>query len=160
MAAGQSSYFVWLNRAKTSVTLDLMSERGKAELETLIADADVLIQNLKTGSLARLGFDPERLRAHHPKLIVCSISVFGEFGPMSQRKAYDLLIQAETGLCSITGGPTEPSRVWVFRSSMSPAVPPLMPQSSRRKSAGARLGRGPKYRCRCLMLWPSGLPCH
>jgi len=111
--AGQSSYFVWLNRGKDSVTLDLSSETGKTALGALIADADVLIQNLKPGALARLGFDPAKLTQENPRLITCSISGFGESGPMADRKAYDLLIQAETGLCSITGGPNEPSRVGI-----------------------------------------------
>ncbi|WP_269581149.1 CaiB/BaiF CoA transferase family protein [Roseibium sp. Sym1] len=113
VARGQSSYFVWLNRGKDSVTLDLASKTGKAALGELIAEADVLIQNLKPGALARLGFDPDRLTREHPRLITCSISGFGESGPMADRKAYDLLIQAETGLCSITGGPNEPSRVGI-----------------------------------------------
>ncbi len=113
VAAGQSSYFVWLNRGKRSLTLDLASPAGKAALATELEDADVLIQNLKVGSLAKLGFGPAALAKTHPKLIVCSISGYGESGPMADRKAYDLLIQAETGLCSITGGPSEPSRVGI-----------------------------------------------
>ena len=112
-AAGQSSYFVWLNRGKKSSTLDLSTGRGKAELEGLLADADVLIQNLRRGALARLGFDPERLARDYPRLIVCSITGYGENGPLADRKAYDLLVQAESGLCSITGGPCEPSRVGI-----------------------------------------------
>lgn len=113
VAKGQSSYFVWLNRGKDSITLDLGSDTGKEKLAQLIADADVLIQNLKPGALARLGFDPDRLVLDYPRLITCSISGFGETGPMADRKAYDLLIQAETGLCSITGGPNEPARVGI-----------------------------------------------
>ncbi|WP_163849276.1 CaiB/BaiF CoA transferase family protein [Pseudooceanicola aestuarii] len=112
-AAGQSSYFVWLNRGKSSCVLDLSTAEGKAALEAEIAQADVLIQNLKQGAMARLGFAIDRLRADYPRLIACSISGYGEAGPMAQRKAYDLLIQAESGLCSITGGPEEPSRVGV-----------------------------------------------
>lgn len=112
-AAGQSSYFVWLNRGKESVTLDLSTAAGKAALGALIDRADVLIQNLKPGALARLGFAPERLRARDPRLVTCSISGYGEGGPMADRKAYDLLIQAESGLCSITGGPSEPARVGI-----------------------------------------------
>ncbi|TDK48725.1 CaiB/BaiF CoA transferase family protein [Antarcticimicrobium luteum] len=111
VAAGQSSYFVWLNRGKTSTALDLTSPEGKAELERLLGEADVLVQNLKRGALARLGFSFERLQEAFPRLITCSISGYGEGGPMADRKAYDLLIQAESGLCSITGGPTEPARV-------------------------------------------------
>ncbi len=113
VAKGQSSYFVWLNRGKDSLTLDLGSDTGKEKLVQLIANADVLIQNLKPGALARLGFDPDRLVVDYPRLITCSISGFGETGPMAERKAYDLLIQAETGLCSITGGPNEPARVGI-----------------------------------------------
>ncbi|WP_114389311.1 CaiB/BaiF CoA transferase family protein [Notoacmeibacter marinus] len=112
-AKGQSSYFVWLNRGKTSVTLDLASPGGKAELARLIADADIVVQNLKRGALERLGFGFDRLTKDDPKLICCSISGYGENGPMADRKAYDLLVQAESGLCSITGGPSEPSRVGI-----------------------------------------------
>lgn len=113
VARGQSSYFVWLNRGKTSVTLDLTSPGGKAELTRLLGEADILVQNLKQGALARLGFSFERLKADFPGLITCSITGYGEDGPMADRKAYDLLIQAESGLCSITGGPSEPSRVGI-----------------------------------------------
>lgn len=113
VAKGQSSYFVWLNRGKTSVTLNLAAPEGKAELERLLSDADVLIQNLKTGALERLGFGADRLAEDFPRLITCSISGYGEAGPMAERKAYDLLIQAESGLCSITGGPSDPSRVGI-----------------------------------------------
>lgn len=112
-AAGQSSYFVWLNRGKHSVVLDLGDPAGKARLAELLADADVLVQNLRRGALARLGFAPEELLARHPRLITCSITGYGETGPMADRKAYDLLIQAESGLCSITGGPSEPARVGI-----------------------------------------------
>ena len=111
VAAGQSSYFVWLNRGKESLTLDLASQKGKARLKELIGGADVVVQNLKRGSLARLGFDPEDLVRDNPRLIVCSISGYGEGGPLADRKAYDLLIQAESGLCSITGTAEGPSRV-------------------------------------------------
>ncbi|MFD1881603.1 CaiB/BaiF CoA transferase family protein [Paracoccus pacificus] len=113
VAKGQASYFVWLNRGKESVVLDLTSAEGKAGLAALLAGADVLVQNLKPGALARLGFGPERLTADYPGLITCAISGYGEGGPMAGRKAYDLLIQAESGLCSITGGPDEPARVGV-----------------------------------------------
>ncbi len=113
VAKGQSSYFVWLNRGKESHVLDLAAPEGRERLAELIAGADVLVQNLKPGSLARLGFAVEDLRKRHPRLICCSISGYGETGPYADRKAYDLLIQAESGLCSITGGPDEPSRVGV-----------------------------------------------
>ncbi|MCO5090902.1 CaiB/BaiF CoA-transferase family protein [Bosea sp. (in: a-proteobacteria)] len=110
---GQSSYFVWLNRGKESLVLDLASPEDKATLGELIGKADVLVQNLKPGALARLGFAPEQLRRSHPRLICCSISGYGESGPYAGRKAYDLLIQAESGLASITGGPDEPARVGI-----------------------------------------------
>lgn len=111
VAAGQSSYFVWLNRGKESRVIDLGSETGLADFAELVAGADVLVQNLKPGALARLGFGAETLRARHPRLIVCSISGYGDTGPMAERKAYDLLIQAESGLASVTGGPEAAARV-------------------------------------------------
>jgi itaconate CoA-transferase len=113
VAAGQSSYFVWLNRGKESVTLDLGTDEGKAALAALIDKADVLIQNLKLGSLERLGFAPDALRSKYSALIICSITGYGQDGPMANRKAYDLLVQAESGLCSITGGPSEQARVGI-----------------------------------------------
>jgi crotonobetainyl-CoA:carnitine CoA-transferase CaiB-like acyl-CoA transferase len=113
VANGQSSYFIWLNRGKESVVVDLASEGGKATLERLISGADVVVQNLKPGALERLGFGAETLRRRYPRLIICSISGYGETGPMADRKAYDLLIQAESGLCSITGGPESAARVGI-----------------------------------------------
>ncbi|MFD2238038.1 CaiB/BaiF CoA transferase family protein [Aureimonas populi] len=113
VANGQSSYFVWLNRGKESLVLDLASEEGRQELGKLIAGADVLVQNLKPGALARLGFGTKALREQHPRLVNLAISGYGESGPLASRKAYDLLIQAESGLASITGGPNEPARVGV-----------------------------------------------
>src|SRR5947208_17120033 len=110
-ANGQSSYFVWLNRGKDSVVIDLANKEGRQNLEELIAGADVLIQDLKPGSMDKLGFALARLRKDYPKLICCTISGYGDDGPYAHRKAYDLLIQAESGLASITGGPDSPSRV-------------------------------------------------
>ncbi len=112
-ANGESSYFVWLNRGKHSVVLDLAEPEAAADLATLIAGADVLVQNLKPGSLEKLGFGVEALAHRHPRLITCSITGYGETGPLASRKAYDLLIQAESGLCSVTGGPSEPARVGI-----------------------------------------------
>src|SRR3954452_24829029 len=110
-AKGQSSYFVWLNRGKDSEVIDLATHEGRGALEALIAKADVLLQNLKPGSMDRLGFSLARLRKDHPKLVCCTITGYGDDGPYAHRKAYDLLIQAESGLASITGGPEGPSRV-------------------------------------------------
>lgn len=113
VAKGQSSYFVWLNRGKESITLDLGKPEGKARLAELLAEADILLQNLRPGALARLGFGPDRLAREFPRLIACSITGYGESGPMADRKAYDLLIQAESGLCSLTGGPESAARVGI-----------------------------------------------
>jgi formyl-CoA transferase len=110
---GESAYFVWLNRGKESVALDLGKAEDKALLEAMLAKADVFVQNLKPGALGKLGFAIERLRKDYPRLICCSISGYGESGPYAQRKAYDLLIQADSGLSSITGGPETASRVGV-----------------------------------------------
>src|SRR3981189_2891014 len=110
-AKGQSSYFVWLNRGKNSVVIDLATKEGRQSLEQLIASADVFLQNLKPGSMDKLGFSLDRLKKDYPSLISCTISGYGDDGPYAHRKAYDLLIQAESGLASITGGPDGPSRV-------------------------------------------------
>src|SRR5438046_2936182 len=110
-AKGQSSYFVWLNRGKNSMVIDLATKEGRAALEELIASADVLLQNRRPGSMDKLGFSLERLRKDYSALICCTISGYGDDGPYADRKAYDLLIQAESGLASITGGPDGPSRV-------------------------------------------------
>jgi formyl-CoA transferase len=113
LAKGESAYFVWLNRGKESVVLDLTKADDKALLEKLLAKADVFIQNLKPGAVGKLGFAIERLRRNYPKLICCSITGFGETGPFAKRKSYDLLVQAESGLASVTGGPEAPARVGV-----------------------------------------------
>ena len=110
---GESTHFVWLNRGKESVIVDLTKPDDKALLEAMLAKADVFVQNLKPGALAKLGFSVARLRKDYPKLICCSISGYGESGPYAQRKAYDLLIQAESGVASVTGGPEAPARVGV-----------------------------------------------
>jgi itaconate CoA-transferase len=110
---GESAYFVWLNRGKQSVVLDLGQAGDKAVLEAMLAKADVFVQNLKPGAIAKLGFAFERLRKDYPRLICCSISGYGESGPYAQRKAYDMLIQAESGFASITGGPEAPARAGV-----------------------------------------------
>src|SRR3569833_1835923 len=110
-AKGQSSYFVWLNRGKDSAVIDLATKDGRAELEQLIAGADVLLQNLKPGSIDKMGFSHERLRQDKPKQNSNTITGYGDTGPYADRKAYDLLIPAASGLASITGGPDGPSRV-------------------------------------------------
>ncbi|MBV9522301.1 MAG: CoA transferase, partial [Alphaproteobacteria bacterium] len=113
VARGQSSYFIWLNRGKESLTLDIKVPADKQLLERILMRADVFVQNLAPGAAARAGFDPGTLRRRHPRLVVCSISGYGESGPYREMKAYDLLIQAETGLADITGPPEAPGRVGV-----------------------------------------------
>ncbi len=112
-AGGQCSYFVWLNRGKQSVVLDLTVEADRERLAEIIRNADIFVQNLRHGVAQKFGFAPEELCKQDPALICCSITGFDPSGPMARRKAYDLLIQAESGLTSVTGGPDEPARVGV-----------------------------------------------
>ncbi len=112
-ALGQSAYFVWLNRGKQSVALDFKQPADQALLERMIAGADVFIQNLAPGAAARAGFGSAELRRKHPRLITCDISGYGDDGPYRDMRAYDLLVQAESGLCEVTGTPDGPGRVGV-----------------------------------------------
>ena len=109
-ARGQASHFVWVNRSKESLALDIKQPSHLAVLRALIDRADVLVQNLAPGATARLGLDAATLRAAQPSLIVCDISGYGLDGPYRDRKAYDLLIQGEAGLISVTGTPEAPSK--------------------------------------------------
>jgi crotonobetainyl-CoA:carnitine CoA-transferase CaiB-like acyl-CoA transferase len=108
---GQASFFVWLNRGKRSLALDLKASPDI--LQKLLARADIVVQNLAPGAAARLGLDWGTLHAAHPRLILCDISGYGDTGPYAGRKAYDLLIQAEAGLMGVTGSPDQPSRVGI-----------------------------------------------
>src|SRR4051812_14965021 len=110
---GESAYFVWLNRGKESVALDLKSEADRGLLAAMVAKADVFIQNLAPGAVDRLGFAPDALREQNPRLITCSISGYGDEGPYRDLKAYDLLVQAESGLSAITGNEHGSARVGV-----------------------------------------------
>src|SRR5882757_4254335 len=110
---GLSSYFVWLNRGKQSVTLDFKAKDDLALLHRMIAKADVLIQNLAPGAAERAGFGSAAMRAAHKRLITVDISGYGDHGPYKNRRAYDLLVQAESGLASITGTEHAPGRVGV-----------------------------------------------
>ncbi|WP_345893048.1 CaiB/BaiF CoA transferase family protein [Roseomonas acroporae] len=112
-AKGSSSYFVWLNRGKESLVLDIKAADDKALLARLLAKADVFIQNLAPGAMARAGFGSAALREKHPRLITVDISGYGESGDYATMKAYDLLVQAESGLASVTGRPEGPGRVGV-----------------------------------------------
>ena len=107
---GMASHFVWTNRSKESLTLDLKHADAGPVLEQLLAQADVLVQNLAPGAAARMGLSFDALHAKFPKLIVCDISGYGEGGPYETKKAYDLLIQSESGFVSVTGSAEEPSK--------------------------------------------------
>ena len=119
LVLNQSAYFVWLNAGKESVTLNLKDPDDAALVRNMLSTADVFIQNLAPGALGRLGFEPKELATEFPGLVICSISGYGETGPYRTQKAYDLLIQAETGLCSITGVDDELTRVGVSVSDIS-----------------------------------------
>lgn len=110
---GLASYFVWINRSKESITLDVKHPEAGKVLGQLLAQADVLVQNLGPGAAARLGLSAEALRPAHPGLIVCDISGYGKDGPYRDKKAYDMLIQAEAGLLSVTGTDEQPSRAGI-----------------------------------------------
>ena len=110
---GLASHFVWLNRSKESLTLNLKEDGAKEVLSHLVRGADVFVQNLAPGAAERLGFGAEELRGKDPRLIHCGISGYGKGGPYAQKKAYDLLVQCEAGLVSITGTPETPSKVGI-----------------------------------------------
>ncbi|MEU0612988.1 CaiB/BaiF CoA-transferase family protein [Streptomyces albogriseolus] len=110
---GTSSYFVWINRSKESLTLDLKDPRGRDILHELLADADVFVQNLAPGAAGRLGLGADDLARRHPRLVPCTISGWGTTGPWADRKAYDLLVQCQTGLVSLTGTPGETARTGI-----------------------------------------------
>ncbi|MGW7077831.1 CaiB/BaiF CoA transferase family protein [Streptomyces sp. NPDC054866] len=110
---GQASYFVWLNRSKESLTLDLKSDEGREILHELLAGADVFVQNLAPGAADRLGLGADELQARYPSLIPCTVSGYGTSGSWSERKAYDLLVQCQTGLLSLTGTPDEAVRAGI-----------------------------------------------
>ena len=106
---GQASHFVWTNRSKESLALDLKQPLAQEALRRLLGQADVLVQNLAPGAAARMGLSFKALKAEFPRLIVCDISGYGDDGPYRDKKAYDLLIQSEAGFLSVTGTPEAPS---------------------------------------------------
>lgn len=112
-AHGDSSYFAWANHGKESIVLDFKVPDDAALLEAMIAGADVFVQNLAPGALVRNGFGSGELRARHPRLITCDISGYGESPDVAEKKAYDMLVQAESGLIAVSGGPTELGRIGV-----------------------------------------------
>jgi itaconate CoA-transferase len=110
---GFSSWFVWLNRSKESVVLDLKTDPGRQALDALIARADVFVCNLAPGAIRRLGLEPARLAGRHPRLVACQLSGYGEDGPYAERKAYDLLIQGEAGVLAVTGSAEVPAKAGI-----------------------------------------------
>jgi itaconate CoA-transferase len=110
---GQASYFVWLNRGKESIELDVKSAQGQQVLTALLARADVFVQNLAPGAADRLGLSAAALRGRHPRLICCSVSGYGPDGPYQRKKAYDLLVQCEAGLLSVTGTTEVPAKAGI-----------------------------------------------
>jgi itaconate CoA-transferase len=110
---GMASHFVWLNRSKESLTLDLKKDEAKDVLNRLLAGADVFVHNLAPGATERLGYGADKLREEYPRLIVCGVSGYGATGPYKDKKAYDLLVQCEVGLVSITGTEETPSKVGI-----------------------------------------------
>lgn len=110
---GESAYFVWLNTGKESLEIDLKNDDEKALLKRLLGKADVFIQNIRPGALAKLGFDEDTLNSLNSELVICNISGYGERGDFADKKAYDFLVQAESGLVSVTGPPDSPSRVGI-----------------------------------------------
>ena len=119
---GECSQFWWLNRRKLSVALDLKSERGCSVLGRLLDQADVLVSNLSPRAIDRLGLTPERLGKLYPKLVICQISGYGRSGSFRDRKAYDMLVQAEAGVMSLTGSPEQPSRAGVSISDVGTGI--------------------------------------
>src|SRR3984893_18463680 len=110
---GEASHFVWLNRSKESLTLDLKHTQAQQIVHQLLEDADVFIQNLAPGAAARLDLGPKDLAQRYPRVIVCNVSGYGTSGPYRDKKAYDLLVQCETGLVSVSGTSKTPAKVGI-----------------------------------------------
>ncbi len=152
---GLASHFVWTNRSKESLTLDVKHPEAKDVLARLTARADVLVQNLAPGAAARLGLDYPTLSARDPRIIVCDISGYGLDGPYRDKKAYDLLIQSESGFLSITGSPEAPAKAGCSIADIAAAMSPTARSSPRSSSAVARAAAAPST-CRCWRAWSSG----
>jgi hypothetical protein len=152
---GLSSYFVWLNRSKESLTLDLKRPECAEVLARLVSRSDVFVQNLAPGAAERLGTAPSVLRDRHPRLIVCNVSGYGSSGPYAKKKAYDLLVQSEVGLVSITGGPDSPARAGISVADIAAgmyAYSGILTRCSPEPQPAA----APRSRCRCSTRSRSG----
>ncbi|HTP63448.1 MAG TPA: CaiB/BaiF CoA-transferase family protein [Burkholderiales bacterium] len=137
---GQSSHFVWVNRSKESLALDVKHPEAQEVLKRLIAKADVFVQNLAPGAVERLGLGAAELRALHPRLIWCGISGYGPGGPYAEKKAYDLLVQCETGLLSVTGTPEQPAKAGISVADIAAgmyAMSSILAALYRRQATGA-----------------------
>ena len=143
---GMASYFVWLNRGKQSLSVDLKTAAGLSVLTRLIDHADVFVQNLAPGAAARMGLSAPSLRARDGRLIVCDISGYAPDGPMGDRRAYDLLIQCETGVLSVTGSEEAPAKAGI---SIADIAGGMFAFSSILAALYARERTGPARRCRC-----------
>ncbi|MFF3310321.1 CaiB/BaiF CoA transferase family protein [Streptomyces sp. NPDC002952] len=121
-AAGLASHFVWCNRGKESIALDLKDPRGLDVVRRLVADADVFVQNLAQGAAARLGLDAATLCAAHPRLVAVDISGYGSSGPYTDKRAYDMLVQCEAGLVSVTGTPEQPVKAGIPAADIAAAM--------------------------------------
>ena len=155
VAHGESAYFVWLNRGKQSLTLDIKQPEDAALLKRMLNRADVFVQNLAPGAAERAGFGATVLRANNPRLIVCEITGYGDSGPYAEMKAYDLLIQCETGLASISGGPDSPGRVGVSVADIGCGMNAHAAILRRFTRANAQ-ARGARSPCPCLTASPTG----
>lgn len=138
---GESSYFTWINRGKESLALDLRRDDDRALLGRIVARADVFVQNLAPGAAGRLGLGSDALRAAHPRLVTCDISGYGERGPLHRLKAYDLLVQAESGLVAVSGAPGEWGRIGVSLCDITAGMNALI-GIQQALLARARTGRG------------------
>ena len=138
---GESSYFVWINRGKESIALDVKQGEDRALLECMLARADVFIQNLAPGATERLGLGSAALRARHPRLITCDISGYGDSGRLTAMKAYDLLVQAESGLIAVSGAPGDWGRIGVSLCDINAGLNALI-GIQQALLARARTGRG------------------
>ncbi|MEU6369717.1 CaiB/BaiF CoA-transferase family protein [Streptomyces sp. NPDC046931] len=121
-ARGLASHFVWCNRGKESIALDLKDPRGRDVVRRLVADADVFVQNLAQGAAARLGLDAATLCAAHPRLVAVDISGYGASGPYADKRAYDMLVQCEAGLVSVTGTPEQPVKAGIPAADIAAAM--------------------------------------
>jgi itaconate CoA-transferase len=140
-AQGESSYFVWINRGKESIALDLKKPEDLKVLERILAQADVFIQNLAPGATERMGIGSQALRARYPQLVTCDVSGYGESGPLTRRKAYDLLVQAESGLVAVNGAPGPWGRIGVSICDIAAGMNALI-GIQQALLARARTGRG------------------